>query len=924
MAEPETAVADRDTSAGSRADYDAFFSYTTGADARVVRRTERFLEGFHRQWLLRKLRLTALSICVDGSDIRPRFGDTIESVDDTLRRYVARSRHLVVFCSPAAARSPYVDLEIRVFLESHPPGAVLPVVTAGDPGSAADAVFPKALIEREYHKAIWLDFRGASKRWWQRGTQRIRPFKEEQVKLAAELHGRGPDILPAWRKAEVVRRRLTSAAAFSTVVLALAAGGLGLRSYAEQIADDVSTAISEGSGHSIEELHQLAANGVSMWHDRKTDDAYRRAASLTLHHDAAPFSGPRVLSANSAGAARLSNGNLEVTNNVRGGTWPQVLPGPFTMLDISDDGRTVAALGDVGLAVWHDGVASPCVGQPDGADGRAVTVDPTGARIAALFEADRTWSIVVYRAAECGTHPLVAAALWPTTAAEETNGLLRGSPDRAPRVVLNPGGHAVIASSEAGWLLARVGDEPETPLEPLNALLEGILHGDRPDAPTGDFALVVEDEAFSADGRYAAVAAGSVRRGLASRTDPRAVLLPLRDADEPIMIDASRGTHRLSMARTAPLVAYAVDSSVRIWDWSVRARSVVFDVPNAGAVAVAFGATDRLVLVADRAVQQSSLYALDARTGVPLTAVSMRGLVSSVISGGAHGRDTIVTFEDASSGSELVELRPPDVIARLPKGDERLQAGALLSPAGVAVSGGSRTLRIARSGDEAFHAIPLPGQARQLAASIDTVFVLLDGGRLVRCPLADLECHHAADPNPDVRSIVVDSSGALRLGCANGGVVTDSSQCGDASPVMEAGFATALAASTGAVLRMENDRFCVGLEEDSGICETLPTSAERIAGGAISSDGAIVAAAVSTEAGARVDVYERGVQKWLPWPKWGYALQSQIPVRGSILAVSFLGGDAWLRAATVWGREVIVGCFPLTATAISQGSCPDE
>src|SRR6185369_12823051 len=48
--------------------YDAFGSYSTGADYRLVRRVEGFLESFHRLPKVEGDPLPELAICVDGSD----------------------------------------------------------------------------------------------------------------------------------------------------------------------------------------------------------------------------------------------------------------------------------------------------------------------------------------------------------------------------------------------------------------------------------------------------------------------------------------------------------------------------------------------------------------------------------------------------------------------------------------------------------------------------------------------------------------------------------------------------------------------------------------------------------------------------------------------------------------------------------------
>ena len=82
----------------------------------------------------------------DRDDL-PAAGDLSESVRDAL----SRSQTLIVLCSPSAARSRWVDAEIRAFRELNPDGDVLAAIVAGEPGAeagghAADLeCFPPAL-----------------------------------------------------------------------------------------------------------------------------------------------------------------------------------------------------------------------------------------------------------------------------------------------------------------------------------------------------------------------------------------------------------------------------------------------------------------------------------------------------------------------------------------------------------------------------------------------------------------------------------------------------------------------------------------------------------------------------------------------------------------------------------------------------------
>lgn len=94
-------------------EFDAFLSYAS-EDRRPVVRLHRFLQSFRGQHSQRPLR-----VFLDTHDFRA--GPISHELDQAL----ARSRHLVVCCSPAAARSNWVDHEIATFLRSNPPSAIL-------------------------------------------------------------------------------------------------------------------------------------------------------------------------------------------------------------------------------------------------------------------------------------------------------------------------------------------------------------------------------------------------------------------------------------------------------------------------------------------------------------------------------------------------------------------------------------------------------------------------------------------------------------------------------------------------------------------------------------------------------------------------------------------------------------------------------
>src|SRR5690606_13035030 len=113
--------------------YRAFLSYSH-ADEAAVRLLHRRLERYRVPRALRRSAAAGVP-----ARLHPVFRDRDELASATqlsasIERALDESRALVVVCSPAAARSPWVNAEIRWFRRHHPDRPVLAFVVAGDPG----------------------------------------------------------------------------------------------------------------------------------------------------------------------------------------------------------------------------------------------------------------------------------------------------------------------------------------------------------------------------------------------------------------------------------------------------------------------------------------------------------------------------------------------------------------------------------------------------------------------------------------------------------------------------------------------------------------------------------------------------------------------------------------------------------------------
>lgn len=137
--------------------FDAFISYSR-TDERVARALQRALES-------RTVRLAGgerkrLRVFLDRSDMAT--GPYYEFIG----RALASAGKLIVLCSPAAARSPFVDDEVSRYLQSHSPADIVPVLVKGDPtiGAGAEGPFSERLLEALGVPAF-ADLRGFRGHW---------------------------------------------------------------------------------------------------------------------------------------------------------------------------------------------------------------------------------------------------------------------------------------------------------------------------------------------------------------------------------------------------------------------------------------------------------------------------------------------------------------------------------------------------------------------------------------------------------------------------------------------------------------------------------------------------------------------------------------------------------------------------------------
>jgi tetratricopeptide (TPR) repeat protein len=84
-------------------------------------------------------------------NLRPIFRDRDDfaggrDLSDVTEESLRQSDFLILLCSPDAARSPYVNEEVRLFKELGGADRIIPVIIAGEPGDPTENCFPDALV----------------------------------------------------------------------------------------------------------------------------------------------------------------------------------------------------------------------------------------------------------------------------------------------------------------------------------------------------------------------------------------------------------------------------------------------------------------------------------------------------------------------------------------------------------------------------------------------------------------------------------------------------------------------------------------------------------------------------------------------------------------------------------------------------------
>ncbi|GAB4085273.1 hypothetical protein GCM10028784_19030 [Myceligenerans cantabricum] len=406
-----------------RRHYDAFFSYSRSAEGDFVPRVQAMLRGFGKGAAgpsdNRDLRLF-----VDRSGLAAHPHLWLE-----IKNCLEASDRLIVFASPGAAASEWVDKEVRWWLAERSIHTVYIALTSGEivfdhdagriDADATDAL-PPALIEHLDREPRWVDLRGPRREPARRNHPEL---PNALAELAAPLRNAAKeDVLSAHITAQrLVNRRARALTSALSVLLAISVVNGVLASYsaereaAASYKSDAYLLAAASHAHRADDpdfAKYLAAEAYHREPGTPTRHAFLTAALDTPHDDqhlmrTVDTPGVTALAATGTGVVgRTATGGLLRWNPQDGD--PEALPGAGSSLPApdlpdgttavvgSDDGRVVAAVDAAGVVLGRfsddtgpladDGdlarLYRPVLlaqnGAPERLDATAVTLSPAG------------------------------------------------------------------------------------------------------------------------------------------------------------------------------------------------------------------------------------------------------------------------------------------------------------------------------------------------------------------------------------------------------------------------------------------------------------------------------------------------------------------------------------------------------------------
>jgi sugar lactone lactonase YvrE len=373
--------------------YDAFMSYSHAADGRLAPALQAGLQSLAKRWYRRR----ALRVFRDKTSLSasPELWPAIEQA-------LGQARFFVLLASPEAARSPWVDREVRWWRAHRGRDTVLIVLTdgelvwedsIGDFDSDETNAIPPGLRGWFTAEPLWVDLR------WVRNERHVSlrnpGFRDALADLAAPLRGLPKDELVGEdiRQHRRVRRLARGAVTLLTVLTVLASSAavvaVGQRNEARNQARIATSRLLAATSQNLTETHLDVARLLAVRAYRMDPNPQTRA-TLFRAVTASPFL-VRYLKANEpiSVLSGATNGKVAVAGtehgrvlrwDVRTGARAEVaqLKGQVTSIGTNGDGSTITATDGSTVVAWTLHGKARSLQVPAGQEAKLVAVSPSG------------------------------------------------------------------------------------------------------------------------------------------------------------------------------------------------------------------------------------------------------------------------------------------------------------------------------------------------------------------------------------------------------------------------------------------------------------------------------------------------------------------------------------------------------------------
>jgi WD40 repeat protein len=376
--------------------YDAFVSYSHADDADVVRPLQSGVERFAKPWY----RTRALRLFVDTASLAadPRLWSSIEGA-------LADSSWFVLLASPGTAASPWVDREIRWWLEHRTADRLLIVLTrgtlewdgrAGRFDAEASTALPPALAGAFDEEPHWVHLPEQAAGGPDAEDARLREAvvdvatairevpKEELAGAAAREHRR----TMRWVRGAIAALSALLVAAIAAGIVALAQRGEAIDQAEAALSRQVASVSQAAAGTDLDVAMLLAVQAYRRDANPQTRAALFAASTSSPHLVRFLDAGSKVEKlAGSADretvAVGLADGRvLRWTKGADGFRLLFSLSRRISSLAISDDGEAIAAADRAQAMLWRGGRRPVALAVPVGQHADVVGVSPSGDTVA--------------------------------------------------------------------------------------------------------------------------------------------------------------------------------------------------------------------------------------------------------------------------------------------------------------------------------------------------------------------------------------------------------------------------------------------------------------------------------------------------------------------------------------------------------------